>query len=133
MPGLKNRILDPQKIRYLVTGGMNTVFGYAVSVATYHILLPQYPLLVAAVIANILAITFSFISYKIFVFKTSGSWLNEYLKSYIVYGGMAVYGIILLWLLVEKALLSIWLAQLVVTFSSVVISYIGHQRFTFKR
>ncbi len=133
MPGLKDRILDPQKIRYLVTGGMNTVFGYAVSVATYHILLPQYPLLVAAVIANILAITFSFISYKIFVFKTSGSWLNEYLKSYIVYGGMAVYGIILLWLLVEKALLSIWLAQLVVTFSSVVISYIGHQRFTFKR
>ncbi len=85
------------------------------------------------VISNILAISFSFVTYKLFVFQTQGRWLTEYLKSYIVYGSSALLGIGLLWLLVGQLMVSIWIAQGIIIIITIIVSYLGHSRFTFRR
>jgi len=87
--------------------------------------------LVIGAMANVLAITISFTTYKVFVFQTHGRWIEEYLRSFLVYGGMAVVGTVVLWILVDGARLPIWLAQAIAVILTVVISYLGHSRYTF--
>ncbi len=119
--------------RYLLVGGFNTLVGYSLGVGLYLALSPLLHILVIGVIANILAITVSFTTYKHLVFHTHGHWLEEYLRSYVVYGGTAVLGIMLLWLLVDGLRLPIWVAQGIAMLLTVIVSYLGHARFTFHR
>jgi putative flippase GtrA len=124
--GMKSR-----KGRYLLVGGFNTVIGYLIGVAMLYGLSPEVHVLVIGAIANILAITVSFTSYKIFVFHTRGRWIEEYCRSYLVYGGMAAVGTLVLWILVDGMRLPLWLAQGLAVVLTVVISYVGHSRYTF--
>lgn len=127
------KYLERKPLRYLLAGGWNTVFGYATSVGLYALLADKLHIAVIAAIANIFAITMSFLTYKLFVFKTSGNWLLEYCRSYIVYGGMAIFGIVLIWIFVDIWKWQIWYAQALVILITVGASYLGHKFFTFKK
>ena len=120
-------------LRYLIVGGFNTVFGYFVTVGLYYTLRSHLHIVVIGVIANVVCITVSFMTYKLFVFNSSGSWWREYLRCYIVYGGSALVGIAGLWLFVNVLGVPFWLAQGLLMVISVVISFAGHDRFTFKK
>lgn len=85
-----------------------------------------------SVLSNLIAITFSFLVYKAFVFRTQGNWLKEYLKCFIVYGGSALFGIFMIWLLVDGFSINIWVAQFLTIAITVAGSYFGHRNFTFK-
>lgn len=126
-------MLDRREVRYLLAGGWNTLFGYFCGVALYLLLSPILHIVLIAVIANMISITMSFATYKLFVFRTKGNWLNEYFKSYIVYGAAAVVSITLLWVFVDAMGINIWIGQAVTIGITVVISYFGHTLFTFKR
>lgn len=126
-------ILSREKVRYLLTGGFNTLVGYSIGVGLYKALGGCLSIIWIGVISNILSITVSYLSYKTLVFKTKGMWLTEYMKSYVVYGGIAVLGIFLLWVFVDKMKISIWMAQALVIGITVITSYVGHARFTFRR
>jgi putative flippase GtrA len=120
-----------RQFRYLVVGVVNTAIGYCLGVGLYYLLSPALHILMIGAIANILAISVSFTTYKLFVFRTRGRWREEYLRGYVVYGGMALVGIVLLWILVDGLHLHIWLAQALSIAITVVISYVGHSQYTF--
>jgi putative flippase GtrA len=107
--------------------------GYVIGVAAYQQLVGSLHIFIIGILANIIAITFSFLMYKTLVFRSNEHWLKEYLKAYLVYGGVAVFGIFLLWLFVNQIELSIWVAQGLVTMLTVAVSYMGHKRFTFSK
>ena len=125
-------MIDAQKLRYLAVGGVNTVLGYAIVVVAYQLLASSLHIVVIGIIANIVTISFSFMTYKTLVFRTRGQWLKEYFKAYVVYGSVAIFGIFLLWLFVNELGFSIWVAQGLVILLTVTASYIGHARFTFR-
>lgn len=127
------KILKSRQFRYLAVGGANTVFGYLIGILTYKLLYPGFSIWTIGFVGNLFAITFSFVTYKVFVFKTHGQWISEYFKAYLVYGSMALVGIVLLWLYVDVLDMTIWLAQGLVIVSTVILSYVGHSRFTFRR
>ena len=127
------KYLEHKPLRFLLAGGWNTVFGYGVSVGLYTLLAGKLHITLIAAVANIIAITMSFLTYKLFVFKTPGNWLLEYGRSYIVYGGMAIFGIILIWIFVDILGWWIWYAQALVILVTVGASYLGHKLFTFKK
>lgn len=118
--------------RYLVVGALNTAFGYSAGVGLYYLLSPQFHIVAIGLLANVMAISFSFITYKLLVFRTHGHWLAEYMRSYVVYGGMALLGIGLLWIFVDGLRVTIWMAQGLVIAMTVAISYLGHSRYTFR-
>ena len=117
---------------YLLVGVVNTAFGYGVTVGLYYLLTPGWPLVPIAVLANVICITLSFALYKIFIFKGGLSWMMEYLRSYVVYGGNAAFGIAGLWLLTDAFAVPVWLAQALVMGLGVAGSFFGHELFTFK-
>lgn len=127
------KYLEHKPLRYLLAGGWNTVFGYATSVGLYALLADKLHITLIAGIASIVSISMSFLSYKLFVFKTSGNWLIEYGRSYLVYGGMSIFGIILIWIFVDFFGWKMWYAQLPVMLITVGTSYLGHKFFTFKK
>ena len=120
-------------IRYLIAGGYNTVFGFAVFTGLFFLLESDLHYLGIAIITQIISITNSYIVYRVFVFKSRGSIINEYFRIYIVYGISFILGIALLTLLVEFAGLHPVLAQFFVIIITVIVSYIGNRRFTFNQ
>jgi len=121
-----------QKIDYLLIGGWNTVFGYGLFLALYYLLSARIHYLILLGICNVLAITNAYIGYKLFVFKTRGNYLREYLRFYLVYGGAIVLNFILLPICVELFRLSPPVAQGGLIFLSVIFSYLGHKNYSFK-
>jgi putative flippase GtrA len=124
--------VSSQKFRYLLAGAWNTLFGYLCGVSIYYIFGSELGIFIVAILSNILAISMSFLTHKLFVFKTKGNWIIEYMRAYCVYGLLAIVGIILLIIFVRWLEIQFWLAQGLVVFLSVVVSYLGHKKFTFK-
>jgi hypothetical protein len=125
--------IDSYKARYLLAAGWNTLFGYGLGVSLYKLLYPLLSIFLIAVLANLISISMSFLSYKLFVFRTKGNWIREYLRSYVAYGGTAVLGIFIFWFLIDTLNVSIWLTQLFTITMTAVASYFFHKYFTFIR
>jgi putative flippase GtrA len=114
-----------QFVRYLCVGVCNTVFGYIVYVILLTLLnavLPVRWLYLTVVLASVLStplnITFAYFGYKLFVFRTEGNYLREWLKCFAVYGTGMIPGLIALSALTRllqsmfhshSALLHLWL------------------------
>src|ERR1039457_5106338 len=66
--------------RYLIVGLCNTIFGYSAYAFFTAILTPYvpFPYVTAIVCAYFFNVTFAFLSYKWFIFKTKGDYLREW-------------------------------------------------------
>jgi len=124
---------DRQELRYLVAGGWNTLFGYSSFALLYYLFAGRVHYAVIMVASTIINVTMAYVSYKVFVFRTPGNYLREYLRFYAVYAVPIGLGFVLLPLLVETTHLNMYLAQAIVTLITVVISYLGHKHVSFRR
>lgn len=121
-----------EKIRYLFVGGWNTLFGYLAFAVLYAWLGKIWPSVLIITVGYVIGITNSYICYKFLVFKTKGNYLREYLRFYVVYGLAYVINIILFPIAVGRLKINPFIAQAAIVFVTVLISYTGHKRFSFK-
>lgn len=122
-----------QKMDYLIAGGWNTLFGYLNFVILYYFFEQYVHYTILVVISYILSITNAYICYKLFVFRTKGNWLKEYLRFYMVYGVAFAVNMALLVVMVERWKLGILLSQVVINTVIVMISYVGHKKVSFRQ
>ena len=122
-----------EKVNYLLIGGWNTVFGFSAFTALYYLFHRQIHYLFIFIISNILGITNAYIGFKIFVFKTRGNYLREYLRFYLVYGGTLALNLVLLPVCVEVLHIMPVVALGGLLFISTVLGYLGHKYFSFSR
>lgn len=122
-----------QKIRYLIVGAFNTGVGYLLGVFFYHILKGYLHIVEIGLLTNFICISISFVAYKLWVFKTVGNWTVEYFRCFLVYGFSGVISIIFLYLLVDVLAVNIWFAQALAISITIVVSYIQHNKYTFKQ
>jgi putative flippase GtrA len=129
-----------QFMRYILVGGVNTFFGYCSFAALNKLLAPHVPYayILVGPIANVINITFSLLNYKIFIFKTKGNFLREWIRCAAVSGGGVVLGTFALPALVEMIRFATpaknaapYIGWAVLLMISVVLSFIGHRKFTF--
>ncbi len=124
--------LSTTQIRYLCAAIWNTAFGYTVGIVVFELFNDSSKIILIGIASNVISISMSFIVYKIFVFRTDGNWLNEYLRSYVIYGSTSVISIFVLWVTVSKMSLNIYMAQAIAILCSVIFSYLGHKKYTFR-
>ncbi|MBF0382827.1 MAG: GtrA family protein [Magnetococcales bacterium] len=122
-----------QFIRYLIGGAYNTLFGFVFFATIYYYFSDQVHYLILAIISNIAAITNSFVVYRLFVFKSKGNILKEYLKVYVVYGASFIISLIMMALMVELLHIHPVVTQGLILVVTVIISYLGHKNYTFKK
>ncbi len=122
-----------KKIYYLLAGGFNTIFGYCAGIVCYFLFKNIFNTLMISLLTNVFTISTSFLTYRLFVFKTKGNWLDEYLKCFLVYGSITIKAIILMVVLVDYCHIPFWFSQALAMFIVMIVSYIGHNRFTFNK
>lgn len=119
--------------KFLIVGVVNTIFGYVTGLINYFLLNDYIGIIAVGILNNIASITFSFLMFKKFVFKTKNTnWFYEYLRSYIVYGVKGIVSILTLWFCVKVLKIDIYISQGIAIFITIFLSYKGHKDFTFK-
>lgn len=83
---------------YLAVGVCNTLSGYGAYALLVWWWRDAFPLyyMAASAASMVLSVTQAYILYKIFVFKTHGHYVREYLRCWAVYGGTFALTLVLL-------------------------------------
>ena len=135
---MRNRIqllyfAHQKKIRFLIAGVINTVVGLGMYPLLYMILNPKGVGYIGVLfLAQLVCITFSFVSNKFFVFKTQGNFRNEYVKFFSFHGIYFAINLAALPALVEIFKLNPMIAQTIFSIFIIVTSYFWHNAVTFK-
>lgn len=124
--------LQNQKIRYILVGGWNTAFGYIAGLIIFNSFGEVVNVIIVGLASNFLAITMSYVTNKLIVFKTAGNWISEYFRFWILYGLSTIVGIALLWIFVDYFHVKFWIAQAIVTVLLIFAAYLGNLKFTFR-
>jgi putative flippase GtrA len=149
------RVSGAQFVRYILVGIWNTALNYGLY-AGFTYLFTRYTVhgyLYAYILANVIGITVAFFGYKLLVFRTKGNYLKEYARCWIVYGSAMLIGLALLPVLknaiayltppghsifmlaghvVDVHKLSPYIANALITVGTVVYSFFGHRKFSFR-
>ncbi|HEY3317662.1 MAG TPA: GtrA family protein [Coriobacteriia bacterium] len=121
-----------EKLRFLVTGVVNTAIGYALfalmlllwGVARYNF---------ALVSGWVVSVCVSYGNFKLFVFKTRGTnWVAELGRSYVVYSAALLVNLAVLNAFVRLAHMHPLVGQAASILIVTMMSYLGHKYFTFR-
>lgn len=120
------------KVRFLLTGALNTVIGLGTFPALYYLLESlQLHYLVILTISQVLCVCFSYLTNKFLVFKTSGNYVNEFSKFITFHLSYFAVNLIVLPLMVSGLDFNPVIAQSLFAIAVVVSSYFWHSRITF--
>lgn len=134
----------PEKLRFLLVGGFNTVFAYAVLLLLnwgigalndkqgWHLSLALVAN-VALVVQYILTINVSFVTMRYYVFRSSGNWRLEWLKAWSVYIFIYCINAPILTFLMTICRFEVWLAQGIYLTVSAIITFLLHKYFSFRK
>ena len=138
---LTSHIPPGQFFRYLIVGGVNTLFGYGCYALLTAILQPRIPhgYVVANLLASVINISFSYLGYKWLVFKTRGNYLREWLRALAVYSTAILVGTALLPVIVfvirrttRFASAAPYIAGAILIGFTTIYSFLGHRNFSFR-
>lgn len=122
----------PDKLRFLLIGGINASFSYIIfAIALCLIGKENYQICVA--IQWIISSVFSFVNQKIFVFCTKGNWVSEYLKCCTTWLISYTCNAIILEFMIRYITKNVYIAQLISIIMAAIITYILFKHFAFKR
>ena len=122
----------PEKIRFVLVGGFNTVFGFSFFALLYSLLYSNTHYLVILIFSNFVAMTVAFFMLKFFVFRTKHNYLKELLRCFTTYSVIFSLNSALLYLLVDLLNCHVIASQFFITIIIVILSYMGHKHFSFK-
>jgi putative flippase GtrA len=139
-PGPLIRLIQDQRMAFLVVGGINTIVGFAIFVACSetagHFVDRRFSTiagsLVTVSISHVLAVLFAFTMHRRFVFRVRGHLLRDLARFESVY--LTTFGInaVGLTVLVELGLHRIP-AQAIIWLPTLLLNYVGHRYFSFRR
>ncbi len=122
---------DSRKLRFLVVGGWNTLFGYVSFYVLYLLAADRLHYLIIAVIAHFVAVTQSYVMQRRLVFRSAAPVPREFMRFNASLIGTLLFGLLTMALLVEAAGMSPLIAQAIVILLSVMLSYLLHSRLSF--
>lgn len=121
----------PEKIRFLLVGGFNTVVSYLMF-ACFIFVLGETRYQLSLILAWILSSFISFSTQKIFVFQTKGNWCSEYVKCLLTWSVGYLINASTLELVIKKLHLNVYIGQAVSILLTTIITYILFKYFAFK-
>jgi putative flippase GtrA len=124
--------IEEKKLRFLLIGGVNTLFGISTFSILYYLLQNSHiHYLIILFIAQLIAINFSYFSNKFLVFQTEGNFVNEYPKFFFYQILVFLLNLGPFAALVEISGIHPVIVQVILTCLMILISYIWYNRYTF--
>jgi putative flippase GtrA len=133
-PGPVLRLVRDQRVAFLIVGCFNTANGFALFVL-FHLILGNgfVRYMTTLLLAHVFAVTCAFFLHRRFVFRVRGHLLLDAVRFEAVNLGALGLNAALLPFFVEVAGFGVVLAQLFAGGAVVVLSYLGHSLFSFRR
>lgn len=128
---LINHLAKNEKLRFLIVGAYNTIFGYATFVALYFLLHDYLHYLVIVLLSHMIAVTNAFFMYRRIVFRAQAPLLPAFLRFNLSTVAAMLFGMAGMALLIEIFGIHPLLAQALVTCATVVVTYFLHRHYTF--
>jgi len=134
----------PEKLRFLLVGGFNTVVAYSLLAfldwffgnINHHFAWDFSNLEVAnlaLVIQYIITINLSFITMRYYVFRSHGNIMQEWLKSWSVYIFIYLINAPIMTFLMAIFNLAAWQAQAIYLIFSTIVTFILHKYYSFRK
>ena len=120
----------PQKLRFLLVGGFNTVFSYLLFVLMVAGM--NIPYQAALIIGYIISTNVSIVTQRYYVFSSHGNWKAEYSKAWGVYLAVLLINYVAMYAMVDVAKMNELLAQGIYTVVITVFIYVMHRYFSFE-
>lgn len=128
------RLVRDQRFAFLVVGGINTMMGFGGFVVLHMFLGDGFVRYMSALVgATAFAMLIAFNLHRRFVFKVSGHYWRDLGRFILVNLGVLGTNAVALPLLVEVGGLPVVPAQVLSMGVTVVVSYLGHSLFSFRR
>lgn len=121
----------PEKLRYLLVGGFNTVSAYGIYLVFLQICHLSYNL--SLFLQNFISINLSILTMRYFVFQSHGRFWAEFFKAWQVYLLMLLLDCGALNIMVQCWHLHPALAQGLYIFFGTILSFILHKCYSFKK
>lgn len=134
----------PEKLRYLLVGGFNTVLSYSllnfldwsfnkINVARGWNYPPELVANVALFLQYIVTINVSVATMRYYVFRSRGDWRKEFAKAWSVYIFLYLINAPILTFLMVVFSLRVWAAQAIYLIFSTILTFILHKYFSFRQ
>jgi putative flippase GtrA len=132
---LIRRLLNDQRVRFLIVGGFNTVFGFALFVV-FELLVGQYiGYFVSLYTSYVLAVIVAFLLHRHYTYRVTGT--GNILIDFLRFASVSLVSLavntIALPVLVEIVGITPIIAQAFIVVVTTIVSYFGHKLFSFRR
>jgi putative flippase GtrA len=120
-----------EQLLYLVVGGWNTAFGYAIWAVLQYLLGDTLHYLVIVLISWPIAVLNAYVGYRYVVFRSRGPIRKELPRFSMVYVGGLVANLLLLPVALVLLPFSIYVVQALFMTGVIVASYVAHKYYSF--
>ena len=126
-----NKLIDNQKIRYLLVGFYNTLFGYLTFVLIFYNFsdVASHSLLLG--ITHFIAVTNNFFTYRRLVFNLKENLLKSYFKFNQIYLLIYIINLILFLLFTKIMNVNLYLAQGLILILITILGYFMNKNYSF--
>lgn len=125
-------MLAKQAVRFVLVGGVNTVFSYAVFVVLHLTVGRVVPYLLVLVLSYPIGVSEAFVMQRWLVFRSTTAWFPAYLRFWSVYLVAMGLNLVLLSALVELVEMPILVAQSVALAIIAGFSFLANRHFSFR-
>lgn len=126
-----------EQIAYLFFGGLTTLISWGLYTILYYVLFNERLNVLSNIITELVAITFAYITNKLFVFQSKTSkrqdFIRELLSFFALRGVSFFVNLGAMWLLVDVLLFEGWICKIVVNVIVIVLNYIFSKLFVFNK
>ena len=120
-------------IKYIILGLINTTFAYFNGIFFFNFFYKDFGALFVTTVTTLINIFFTFINYKFFYFRTHKKFfLKELIKMNTSYFFIFFLNFLLLWFLIEKLLMNIYIVQFLIIIINILISIKINFNYVFK-
>ena len=128
------KLLSDQKLKYLITGFYNTVFGYLIFVVVFYYFSSSVNHYLLLGITHLIGTVHNFFSYGTFVFQLNlkPSKIRSYLIFNLVYIFTFILNVILFSLLTKTMNWNLYFSQALIIIHLAIVGYILNKYYSFK-
>jgi putative flippase GtrA len=123
----------PLKLRFLLAGGFNTAVGYLLFSGLFLLVGRWVHYLVIGLVAHALSVVNAFVVHRKLVFRATDDWRPAFIRFNVSQLVSLGFGLAALYGLVEFGHCNPLAAQFAVTLMSVVLNYLLHRNFSFRK
>ena len=129
----KKALLDYTRVKFLLVGFLNTIVGLVIFTALYFVLNNQISYVIILLITQAFAVMFSHSTQRIWVWKSSESYVPEFVRFSASYVAIGLVNLLLLRIAVESMMYPVLSSQFAIGTVLTLVNYFVQKHWIFKK